>query len=224
MSTLAVKPHGAVSPNHLLRQMRWRYATKKFDAGRKIPDSIWNTLERTLVLSPSSFGLQPWKFIVVTDPVLRERLRSASWNQSQIVDASHLVVFAYRKDLSTADVERYVRHISSVRGVSEESLDGFKQMMVSFINQPGQEFDVNTWAAKQLYIALGTFLTSAALMGIDACPMEGIDPKQYNEILGLEAQGFQTVFVATAGFRARDDSSAQMRKVRYPMDEVLERR
>ena len=208
----------------LLEQLRWRYATKKFNPTRKIPSETWGVLEEALVLTPSSFGLQPWKFIVVTDPVLRQRLRQASWDQSQIVDASHLVVFTYKKDLKIRDVDQFLRRIAVVRGVTPESLDSYKQMMATFVNRAGQGLDINAWAAHQLYIALGNFLTSAAILGIDACPMEGLDPKQYDDILGLDKEGTHAMFVATAGYRADDDAYGKLAKVRYKKEDVIEHR
>ncbi len=210
-----------IGPEELVRQLRWRYATKKFDPARKIPAELWNALEQALVLTPSSFGLQPWRFIIVSDPVLRERLKPASWNQPQVVDASHLVVFTYKKDLNPADVDRYVNSIVTARGVPEKSLESYKQRMVSFVSRAGKGFDIDAWATCQLYIALGTFLTAAALLGIDACPMEGIEPEKYDQILELGPLGYRTAFVATAGYRAADDPNAKLAKVRYPSGEVI---
>ncbi len=210
-----------MSPERLVQQLRWRYATKKFDPTRKIPADVWHALEEALVLSPSSFGLQPWKFIVITDPALRQRLRAASWNQAQVVEASHLVAFAHRQDLNVADVERYVRQIAVARKVPEASLDGYKQIMVGFVQKAGHGLDINAWAAHQVYLALGTFLTAAAVLGVDTCPMEGIDPAQYDEILGLTAQGYHALCAATAGYRAADDPYAHAAKVRYSLEEVI---
>lgn len=215
----------AVSPDELVGQLRWRYATKRFDPSRKIPAADWEALEQALVLTPSSFGLQPWKFIVVDDPALRRRLRPASLDQAQVVEASRLVVFSYRKDLNVVDVERHIRQMASVRSVPEGSLAGFRRMMTDFVSQAAAgKVDLNVWATYQLYIALGTFLTAAALLGIDTCPMEGIDPKRYDQILGLEAQGYRTAVVATAGYRAADDRQARYPKVRYPRQEVISHR
>jgi nitroreductase len=210
-----------MSPEDLVRQLQWRYAVKKFDAARKIPPATWKALEQSLVLAPSSWGLQPWKFIVVQDPALRMKLWTASYKQPQIVDASHLVVFTYRKDLSVADVERYIRYTAKVRGVAETTLDSFKQVLVSWLNQAGKSFDINNWAVYQIYIALGTFLTAAAVLGIDTCPMEGIEPKKYDEILGLEKEGCRTAVAATAGYRSADDKYAATPKVRYPAEEII---
>lgn len=210
-----------LSKNMLENQLRWRYATKKFDPLKKIPIQDWDTLEEALVLSPSSFGLQPWKFYVVTDPKVREKLKPASWDQSQITDASHLVVFTVKKNLNAADVEHFLQRIAEVRKSSLESLNGYKQYMLTHVNRKDPGFDINIWATKQVYIALGSFLTSAAVLGIDACPMEGFDPEKYDEILGLDKQGYHAVVVATAGYRAKEDSYASAPKVRFPKDEII---
>jgi nitroreductase len=211
-----------VNNETIVRQLNWRYATKKFNPARKIAQSDWNVLEHALVQSPSSFGVQPWRFVVVDDPATRAKLREASWGQPQITDASHLVVFAVRRDVSERDVDRYMKRIAEVRGVSEESLAGFKNAIVGFINKPKESgFDANVWASRQVYIALGTFLTTAAMLGVDACPMEGIDPAAYDRILGLADQGYATLVVATAGYRSEDDAAARSAKVRYPREEVI---
>lgn len=210
-----------ITTQALLTQLNWRYAVKKFDATRTIPTDIWQTLEQALVLTPSSFGLQPWKFIVVKDPTLRQTLRGFSWNQGQITEASHLVVFCVKKNLAPIDVEHFVNRIAQVRKIPENSLEGYKQMMVGFVNKTEPSFDINEWASRQVYIALGNFLTSAALLGIDACPMEGLDPKAYDQTLNIEHEGFHTLCVATAGYRASDDDYAILSKVRFASSEVL---
>lgn len=199
--------------------MRWRYATQRFDPARKIPRKIWETLEQVLVLTPSSYGLQPWKFFVVDDPALRKRLRAASWDQSQITDASHMVVFARKKELSPTDVEHYIERIAQVRKIDAALLRGFKQTMLGHIGN--SSLDLNAWSTAQVYIALGNFLTSAAMLGIDTCPMGGIDPPQYDKILGI-AKDYRTLCVATAGYRAKDDAQASKAKVRFPVQEVIE--
>ncbi len=208
-----------VADEVLLRQLQWRYATKQFDTARKIPAEDWRTLEQALVHAPSSFGLQPWKFFVVTDPELKAKLKSASWNQAQITDASHLVVFAIKKNLGAGDVDRYLARIAEVRGVQVETLEGFKKMLLGSLGRPVE--DVNAWAQRQLYIALGFFLSAAAMLGIDACPMEGFQPDQYDAILGLTEIGYGATVIATAGYRAADDPYIKMPKVRYKPEEVV---
>lgn len=212
----------SVSPEQVLQQLHWRYATKKFDATKKISEEVWKTLEKSLVLAPSSFGLQPWKFIVVSNPQIRQQLVEHSWGQQQVVDASHLVVLAIKKELNTADVERYVQHMSEVRQVPVDDLQGLSNMIKGFLTSPPYPINVNEWAARQVYIALGQFMTSAAMLEIDTCPMEGFNPAKYDEVLGLAEQGYAAVVLCPAGYRAADDKYAVMPKVRYPSEDVVE--
>jgi|KBSSwiStaDraftv2_1062776.scaffolds.fasta_scaffold45081_2 nitroreductase len=214
----------ALAPDALLDRLRWRYAVKKFDPSRKIPAAMWDALEDVLRLSPSSYGLQPWRFVVVQDKALRESLRAASWNQPQITEASHLVVFAGRRGMDVADVERFVDSIVQQRGVTRQAIDGYAKTMTGFVSAPPPHVHLDTWASRQTYIALGFFLEACALLGVDACPMEGIDPAKYDEILGLKAKGYGALCVATAGYRSAEDAYAQAKKVRYPAEHVIERR
>src|SRR5580692_3620362 len=123
-----------ISPDTVLSQLRWRYATKKFDPAKKISPDVWTKLEQAVVLAPSSYGLQPWKFIVVTNPEVRKQLHPVSYNQSQILDASHLVVFAAKNPPTPADVEQHVVRTAQVRGLKPEALDGIKQRMLGSIS------------------------------------------------------------------------------------------
>ena len=211
----------AIHHDQLLQQLNWRYATKQFDSHRKISGADWAALEEALVLTPSSFGLQPWKFIVVTDPKVKQELVAASWGQTKVADCSHLVVFAIKKDLDEQAVGAYLDRISEVRRAPRAALADFRDMMVGFVGKRNNGFNINDWAARQAYIALGNFLTSAALLGIDACPMEGIEPEKYNEILDLNEQDLSAVVVAAAGYRASGDNYAALKKVRFPKEEVL---
>lgn len=210
-----------VPPATVVRQLEWRYATQKFDAARSIPAADWAALERSLVLTPSSFGLQPWAFIEVDDPAVRARLVEASWGQAQVVEAPKVVVFAARTGLDAADAERYVRRALEVRKLAPEVLDGFKRTLVRFVTQPKEKYDVDAWAVRQVYIALGQFMAVAALMGIDTCPMEGISPAKYDEILGLAPRRLRTAVVCCAGYRAADDADAALAKVRFEASDVI---
>ena len=212
-----------VSPDSLLSQLRWRYATKKFDPARQIPEPDWQALEETLILTPSSYGLQPWKFVVITDPVVKAQLPAISWNQKQVQDASHTVVFARRLDLTEEYIDRYLSRIAQVRGGTVDALAGFRKMLLGSLVPPPADFNLQHWAALQCYIALGNFMTSAALLGIDTCPMEGIVPEKYDALLGLPAKGYATVVVGCAGYRAADDKYASIPKVRFTRDELIER-
>ncbi|BFM41272.1 NAD(P)H-dependent oxidoreductase [Synechocystis sp. LKSZ1] len=209
------------TPDSLLTQLQWRYATKKFDATQKINLDQWQALEQSLVLSPSSFGLQPWKFFVITSPEKRAQLLSHSWNQQQVVDASHFVVLAIKKDLDEADVERYLARMAEVQQIPRENLDKLGGVVNSFLDKLDSPLAKQAWSARQVYIALGFFMLSAALLGIDTCPMEGIDPSAYDQVLELEDLGYQTVVACAAGYRAADDGSAQRLKVRYAQADVI---
>jgi len=176
-----------------------------------------------LVLSPSSFGLQPWHFFVVQNPDVRQKLSAASWNQTQPVECSHFVVFTARKDVSTADVEHFIQRTAEVRGVPADQLKGYRDIMVGFADMTRAAGKLDGWAARQVYIALGGFMAAAALLGVDACPMEGLEPDKYNEILGLAAKGLTTVCACAAGYRATNDKYATSPKVRFKASEVVTR-
>jgi nitroreductase len=213
-----------ISTTSLLDALQWRYATKKFDAAKKIPTATWTALEQALVLAPSTFGIQPWKFIVVQDPALRKQLSAASWGQTQPVDCSHYVVFALRQNLTAADVDRYVGRIAAVRGGTPEGLKGYRDIMVGATDKARAGGTLDAWMARQVYIALGQFMAAAALLGVDACPMEGLEPPKYDEILGLAEPGFTTLCACAAGYRAADDKYATAPKVRFATGDVVTHR
>lgn len=210
-----------MTPEKVLEQLHWRYAVKKFDSTKKIPDSVWKVLEQSLVLSPSSFGLQPWKFFVVQNPEIREKLLPHSWGQQQVVDASHLIVLGIKKDINDGDVDRYIQRMAEVQQVPIENLEKFGGMVKGFINNPPYPFEKNDWSTRQTYIALGFLMTCAAMLDIDTCPMEGFIPSKYDEILGLPEQGYSAVVVCPIGYRAEDDKAATRPKVRFPTEEIM---
>ena len=206
----------------LLEALHWRYATKKFDAAKKIPADTWTALEQALVLAPSSFGLQPWKFIVVQDSVTRQKLSAASWGQTQPLECSHYVVFAVRKNLGADHVLRYVDRIVEVRGGTKDALNGFRDIMLGSLEKARAGGYLDAWQSHQVYIALGQFLASAALLGVDACPMEGIEPPKYDEILGLSPYGLTALCAAAAGYRSAEDKYATTKKVRFVPADVIQ--
>lgn len=209
-----------ISPESLIQKLEWRYATKKFDPTRKIPAAHWEALEKALVLSASSFGLQPWRFVVVQDPALRAQLLPHSWNQGQVVDASHFVVLAARRGMDSGDIQALIQRTAEVRGVDAEKLEGYRKMIAGFHQMADTQGWLDAWSARQVYIALGNLLTSAALLGIDTCPLEGIDPARYDTLLGLS--GYTTLCAVAVGYRAADDAAAGLPKVRFPHDRVVE--
>jgi nitroreductase len=210
-----------IPSTQLLEQLNWRYATKQFDPQRKISAADWTTLESALQLSASSGGLQPWKFIVVTDPAVRAKLHPASYGQAQILNASHLVVFASVTNFGEAEVDAHLKNISKIQGAPLEALAPLRGMLVGGIVKAMDETARNAWARNQAYIALGFLLSSAALLGIDACPMEGFDRAQYDEILGLKAKGLASAVIATVGYRSPEDKYAAAPKVRFPKEQLF---
>lgn len=205
----------------ILEKLEWRYAVKKFDAGKKLTTPQLDRIIAATRLSASAYGLQPYKILVIENPAIRERLKTASWGQSQITDASHLVVFARVDDLNESHVDGYTKNISETRNINPEDLAGFAGMMKGTVNGLDED-KAAAWTSKQAYLALGTLLTAAAAEGIDACPMEGFNAAQYDEILGLKDKKLATVVIAAIGFRAEDDVMQHAKKVRKPIAELVE--
>ena len=206
--------------NSILDSLRWRYATKKFDATKKISPEQFEMLLEALRLTPSSFGLQPWKFVVVENPSVREELVGHSWGQRQVADASHLLVLCRKTQLDASLVESYIADMIQKTGTPAEALQGYKDMMLGFIQNLSPEIAAS-WAEKQVYIALGNALTVAANMQIDSCPMEGFSKADYDRILGLPEMGLASVLILPVGYRAEDDNYAQRPKIRYESEEVI---
>ena len=212
-----------LSANSLKEQLQWRYAVKNFDPDWKISPADWSALEQTLVLTPSSFGLQPWRFVVITDPDIKAKLPSISWGQKQPQQCSHYVVFAARTTMTAEDIDRLIQRTAEVREIAVEALAGYRGMMMKTLVPPAPGFDIRHWAELQTYIALGNFMTAAAVVGIDTCPMEGIERDKYDALLGLPGEGFATTVACAAGYRMADDRYSSLSKVRYPADEVVRR-
>ena len=210
----------SLAPAQLLSALHWRYATKAFDT-KPLPAELWAALQESLRLAPSSFGLQPWKFFVITDPAVRAKLRPASWNQPQITDASHLVVFARRTEITEQDVDDFFRQLVAERQADAAVLEPYRQMMIGGVVKGKDAAGQREWAARQCYIALGQFMTAAAVLGVDTCAIEGLDPAKYDEILGLAGSGYQTVFACAAGYRSAEDKYAGYRKIRFPAARVV---
>lgn len=211
-----------MQPSELLAALRFRYATKAFDAARKIPAETWDAFEQSLVLTPSSFGLQPWKFLVIDHPEIREKLKAASWGQGQVTDASHLVVLTARTDLAQADIDSWIARLSEVQGTPAEALAGLSGVISSFSSAmtPAEK---QAWNTRQVYIALGQLMTSAAVLGIDSCPLEGISPADYDTILGLPGTGYATAVACALGYRSAEDKYAVAPKARFEAEKVIAR-
>ena len=204
----------------LLENLNCRYATKKFDATKKISASDLNTLKEAVRLSASSYGLQPYKVIIVENPEIREKLKAAAYGQTQITDASQLFIFANDLNLGAVSVDNYINNISETRGVPVEALGGFSDMMKGTIANLSDDAK-NIWTAKQAYIALGTLLSAASELKIDATPMEGFNAAQFNEILGFDKLGLNATVIAPVGYRHDEDDAQHYKKVRKSNEELF---
>lgn len=211
----------AIPSTTLENALNWRYATKRFDPTKTIPAETWHALEESLRLAPSSFGLQPWHFIVITNPELRKELQAHSWNQPQIVEASHLVVIASLKTVEEETIDAFINAIATTRNQTPADLAGYRQMIAGFVAHLKETNAVEAWTSRQAYLPLGFLLSSAAVLGIDACPLEGIDPAQYNKLLGLENTPYATRVACALGYRASTDGYASAPKVRLSRDTVI---
>lgn len=208
-----------LTPSSLIERLAWRYAVKQFDSNRTIPGELWAAIEQSLILAPSSFGLQPWRFLVVTDPKIKTQLPPISWNQSQPRDCSHMVVLAARKSLDQEYVERFIESVAETRNVSRDGLSGYRNVILKSVNQAqGQHLE---WNARQVYLALGQLMMAAAIVGVDSCPMEGIDFARYDHLFQLEGTPYTTVVACALGYRSESDKYATSPKVRFPKSEII---
>ncbi|MFV8259745.1 NAD(P)H-dependent oxidoreductase [Bdellovibrio bacteriovorus] len=201
--------------------LEWRYATKKFDASKKISDADWTTLRNSLTLAPSSYGVQPWKFLVIENPEVRNQLKPVSWNQTQVTDASHYVVFLYKEKMDADFVQKFINRVADVRSAPLEALDGYKNMLIENLVKAPEE-KIRVWSQRQAYIAMGFLLQTAALLKIDATPMEGFDPAAYDKILGLEGTGWKSVATVALGYRHQEDALQNQKKVRFAEDDLIQ--
>lgn len=206
--------------SNFLNNQNWRYATKKFDAAKKVSAEDLHTLKEAIRLSSSSYGLQPYKVIIVENPELRAQLQPAAWGQSQIVEASHLFIFANDTNIGDNEIDNFLNAISAERQTPLESLTGYGDFMKSKISTLDPAVK-NTWASKQTYLALGNLLNAAAELKIDVTPMEGFVPEQVNEILGLDKLNLNASLIATVGYRHEDDATQFYKKVRKSQEDLF---
>lgn len=205
----------------VLDQLNWRYAAKAFDPSKRISDQDWNALQEALRLAPSSFGLQPWRFLVVDSAEFRQRLADvAPMNRAKFETASHIVVLARLRTVSAEYVDRYFDQVATIRNVVRADLQQFRDMVVNRITVLPAQAQLQ-WTARQTYVALGTFLASAAQLRIDTCGMEGIDPEKFDEVLGLTSTDYATVAAVAAGYRSAEDKTQFAPKVRFEREQVF---
>ena len=204
----------------LLENLNWRYATKKFDLNKKITPSDLSKLKESIRLSVSSYGLQLYKVLIIEDQTIRKQLREASWNQSQISDASHLFVFCRINEVTDVEIDHYINKVITQNKADKNIMKNYG----SFIKEKVFEFSRNesrTWLEKQVYLALNNLLIACAELKIDACPMEGFDREKFDTILGLDKLGLKSTVIATVGYRSTADESQYWGKVRKSNNELF---
>jgi len=205
---------------NIIDALEWRYAVKKFNEEALLSEQQLEAVKKAFNLSASSYGLQPYKLVMLQNKALQERLLPHSYNQKQVVQAAAVLVFCIRKDIDSSYIDGYFGLIASARGQSPESLDGYKNFIKSTLvgKTPAE---MSLWATNQVYLNMGTLLTACAAMEIDSCPMEGFSPAGYNQVLELDKMGLEAVLVMPIGIRASDDSVAILKKVRKPLEEAV---
>lgn len=204
----------------LIDALKSRYATKKFNPSKLIPDHLLEQLIEATRLTPTSYGLQLMKLVVVEDKALRESLVSASFGQAQVKDSSHLLILCREKEVNDNHIADYIENIAHTRELELDQLERFKNALHQSV-LAREKSENNQWMERQVYIALGNLLTSCAILGIDACPMEGFVPSEYDRILGLADRGLNSVLVVPVGYRADDDLNAKNKKVRRSTTDFL---
>ena len=206
----------------ILEALNRRYATKQFDTTKKLDENTLNIILEAGRLSPSSFGLQPWQFIVVTNEDVRKKLKNSGFNQPQITDASHLIVIAARDNVDESYIDEYMTSISNTREIKPDELEGFKRMIIGSIS--GQTWGATfNWNTKQTYLALGLMIEAAALLKVDSCPMEGFNPAEFDEILSLSETGYKSIALLALGYRSENDHHAKTPKIRFPAEKIIKR-
>lgn len=203
-----------------LETLEWRYATKQFDPSKSIGETDLETLQQAIRLSASSYGLQPYSVLVISDTELREELRSACWNQPQITDASHVFVFAGKTDFNQELIDSYLNLVSTTRNLPLESLEGYGDFMKSKLLELPQE-SKSTWASHQAYLAAGNLLSAAAELQIDTCPLEGFEKERVDAILNLKEKGLTTALIVPVGYRSTSDQTQFYKKVRRSTEELF---
>ncbi|MDP5082451.1 MAG: NAD(P)H-dependent oxidoreductase [Winogradskyella sp.] len=204
----------------IIKQLKWRYATKKFDSDKNLSENQILTIKNAFNLTATSFGLQTISLIVIKDKLKRKDLVGHSYNQKQVLEASHLLIICIQNDIHTQDVNAYYDNIKNIRNTPETILEPYKQNLIKTVSAMSIP-ERQQWSKNQAYIALGNLMTVCAIEGIDACPMEGFNPAKYDELLELDKKGLKSVLLLPVGFRAEDDIFSQFEKVRKPLERTI---
>lgn len=207
----------------LLESLKIRYAAKAFDSSKKITDKDLSEILESFRLAPSGFWLQPWKLVIVENQELREQLLPHSWNQKQVVDASHLLVFSRVENPGDELVDAYLDDMVVTRWASREDLKWYEDMMKWFLNSLSLDAK-NAWADRQVFLSSWVVLSLLAEKWIDSCPMEWFIPAEYSKVLELDKEWLTPVLVLPIGYKMQDDKYATLPKVRFGIDKLVVRK
>lgn len=203
---------------NIIESLQWRYATKRFDADKIIPQEKINTIKEAFNLTATSYGLQPIKLLIIKDKAIRERLLEHTYNQQQILQASHLLVFCVQTSIDKEYIVNYFDRVKQIRNTEESILKPYRDFLVNDFESRSQD-NIESWATKQAYLAMGNLLTVCAMEGIDSLPMEGFKPNFYDEVLELKEKELKSVLIMPIGYRAEDDMFSGFKKVRKTVAE-----
>jgi nitroreductase/dihydropteridine reductase len=205
---------------NIVESLKWRYATKKFDSNKYLSEEKIEAVKKSFCLTPTSYGLEPVKMLIIRDKVLQQELVKYSYNQEQVAQASDLLVFCAIKTIDETYIVDYFNRLKALRGTADEILKPFRDFLISDFGNKTQD-EIHNWAVNQVYIALGNLMTVCAAEEIDACPIEGFIPSEYDKILNLTEKGLKSVLVMPIGYRANDDMFAELEKVRKPLNDSV---
>lgn len=209
-----------IAPTAIVDALQWRYATKRFDVSRQVDAEDIETLKQAVNLSASSFGLQPYRLLVIEDAALKAQLREAAFNQPQLTEASHVFVLASKTKMRPEYIDDFIRRTAETRGIDLENLEGYGTYIKGAV--AGKDAGaVAEWNSRQAYIGLGTLLATAAELRVDACPMEGFEASKFDDILGLTERGLTATVIAPVGYRSTEDQTNGAAKVRLPLEDFV---
>ncbi|MFD1613495.1 NAD(P)H-dependent oxidoreductase [Gelatiniphilus marinus] len=203
-----------------IKQLQWRYATKKFDPQKKLTQKKLNILKQAFNLTATSYGLQTISLLIIENKDIRATLVAHSYNQKQVLEASHLMVICIQDNIKTTDVNNLYHNIKTIRNTPETILEPYRKDLLEMLNNMSVK-QRQQWSTNQAYIALGNLMTVCAIENIDSCPMEGFVSKQYDNILKLPQKGLKSVLLLPVGYRAENDMFSTLKKVRKPIKETI---
>lgn len=203
-----------------IKQLKWRYATKRFDRTKILSEEKIDVLKQTFNLTATSYGLQPLKLIIIKDAKLKEQLLPLTYNQVQVRDASHVLLLCIEKNIDSQFIKEHFKNVEGKRNTPRDILDPFEKALIENFSDK-ESTDIRNWMVNQLYLTLGALLTVCAFENIDACPIEGFEPKNYDSLLGLEEKSLESVIVLPVGYRDENDFFGTLKKVRRGVDELV---